>query len=222
MAPIWQSWALLIAALLATGAVEVASAAYAFQSASRAQVLDLGGVAIQTDVLLKTLMSIAAGLAVVIGPSVAIYKLSKQGERTRRQGYLAVAVCVVGFWLAAGNLSGYFAWTRDQRAVEVAQDNPLYDMAAANAARVARGEAAYLTGDDRRILREGQAQITARREAGDVARAAFILALISGMATAYRLPKGASLKREGNGRRRGRRSRRAAAGNVTQLRAAKV
>lgn len=187
-APIWQSRTLITLAVAATVAIECASIAYAAQSASRSQVLDLGFGPIQTDVLLKTLMSVAAGAAVVIGSVVAAHQWRRRHMRGRLSlAWIAVAVTAVGFVISTSNLSGYFAWVREQRAVEVVRDNPLYMAAAANAARVARGELLYLTGDDRRILREAQQVATADRTLGDVGRAGFMLALVAGMATGYRL-----------------------------------
>lgn len=187
--PAWQSKALLAGALAALLAVELAAAAYAYQSASRAQVLALGGgVEIATDVVLKTAMSIAAGLALALGPSVAWHLWRGKRVGLRRQAYLAIAASIAGLVIATTNLSGYSAWTRQQRTVEAVTTNPLYALAVDNAAKVRSGELAYLSGADRTLLREGQALTTAQRDFGDVARAVLILLLVSGMATAYRLP----------------------------------
>lgn len=187
-APKWQSRTLIVLAVAATVAVEIASVAYAAQSASRSQIIDLGFGPIQTDVLLKTIMSVAAGASVVFGSVVAAHYWRRRHMRGRlAQAWIAVVVTLVGFVISTSNLSGYYAWVREQRAVEVVRDNPLYMAAAANAERVARGELAYLTGDDRRVLREAQQVATADRTAGDVGRAAFMLALVAGMATGYRL-----------------------------------
>lgn len=188
MAPTWQSRCLLAAALLALAAVEIGAAAYAFQSASRAQILTVGGVVIHTDVALKTAMSIAAGLALALGPVIAIHKWRTGRKGARREAVLAGVACLVGLVVSTSNLSGYFAWTRGQLAVEQARTNPLYRVAAANAEAVVQGRAAYITGADRRILAAGLGQATAVRDGGDVMRALGILLLVSGMATAYRLP----------------------------------
>src|SRR5690606_5146416 len=111
----------------------------------------------------------------------------------------------------------YFAWTREQRAIETTTESELYAVAQANARRVARGELAYLTGADRRLLQHGQALTTAHRELGDVLRAAFVLALVSGMATAYRLP-GARTKR----RTTAKKGRRSFGGEVADLATARA
>lgn len=212
-APVWQSRALIVLAILATIAVEFATAAYNYQSASRSQLLDTGlGFTIQTDVLLKTLMSVAAGASVVIGSVVMAHHWRKRNMKGRMgQAIVAIIVTVFGFVVSVSNLSGYFAWVRDQRAVEVVRENPLYRAAAANAERVARGELPYLSGDDRRILREAQQLTTAEREPGDVFRAIFILGLVAGMATGYRLTEPSAQMRWGKAEEKPKRRSRATA-----------
>jgi len=186
--PQWQSQTLLVGALLALGAAELGAVAYAYQSASRSQILELGGFGVPTDVVLKTAMSVAAGLCVALGPAVAAHLWRSGRKGQRRQALLAIAAALVGLCVSTSNLSGYFAWTRGQREIETVTSNPLYAVAVANAERVARGEISYLTGADRRLLSEGQALSAAARDGGDVGRALFVLILISAMGSAYRLP----------------------------------
>jgi|GEM_PF-6854603 len=186
--PAWQSQVLLAGALAALAAAELGAVAYAFQSASMSQVLDLGGMMVPTDVVLKTAMSIAAGLCVALGPVIAAHLWRSGRKGLRRQAYLAIAAALVGLCVSTSNLSGYFAWTRSQREVETIRANPLYAVAAANAAKVVSGEISYLIGADRELLAAGQGLSAADRNGGDVGRALFILVLISGMGSAYRLP----------------------------------
>jgi len=209
--PRWQSLVLIGGALTALAAVELSCATYAWQTASTAQTLELGGLAVPSDVALKTAQSVAAGLCVALGPAVALHLWRSGRVALRRQAWLGVAAALVGLVVSTSNLSGYYAWTRQQHAAEAAAASPLYAVAQAAAAR-ALAEDGYLAHADRVVLERAQTPATAARSGGDVARALLILTLVSGMSAAYRLPGKAKAQPK-------RRARVRAQGNVTPLNA---
>lgn len=182
-----QAQALFWGGMLALAAAELGGVTYAMQTASQAQTLDLGGgVIVQTDVVLKAAMQIAAGLCLAIGPAVAAYQWrgSARNKTKRAFAWVAIAASLIGFVVATTNLSGYMAHTRGQHVAEAAASGPLYDLAVANAARAAAG-LAYLSSRDRELLEAAQAPATARRSFGDIAKAALMLALISAMGSGF-------------------------------------
>lgn len=182
--PVWQSRVLLAAGFAAFLAAELGAGVYAFQSASASQ--EVWGI--PTDAALKTVLSVAAGLGVALGAAVAAWLWRTGRKGLRKQAYLAMVITAWALFVSVGNLSGYFGWTRAQREVEAVTTNPLYAVAAANAQAVVEGRAPYLTGADRRLLMDGQANADAQREAGDVSKALAVHLLILGFGTAYRLP----------------------------------
>jgi len=211
VAPVWQSVLLQVSAVCAVVAIEAAGMAYSMQSASAAQVLDLGGgMKVHTDVVLKSVMSVAAGLSVVYGPTIALHFWRRGGARKRVLTVLAAAVSVVGFFVSASNLSGYTAWTRTGRDIEVTRANPFYAMAVADAEAVQAGRKPYLPSEERAILLRGQTQTTATRPFGDVLKAGAILLLVSGMATGFRLPTRQQTAPRQQRRRSGKRTAQAA------------
>lgn len=207
--PAWQSKVLVAGALAALAAVELSAATYATQTASRDQILVVLGIAIWTDVVLKTAMSLAAGLALALGPVIALHHWRSGTAKAKRQlAVLAAGAALVGLFISTSNLSGYYAWTRQQNAAEVTRSGALYELAEANAARAieaartAGAPQVYLSSSERALLEAGQAPVTAARTEGDIGRALLILALVSAMATAYRLPEPAKQAKRSRARKR--------------------
>lgn len=196
-APTRQAKALFWGGMLALAAVELGGVTYALQTASPDQVLDLGGGwTIQTDVVLKAAMQIAAGLCLALGPAVAAWQWrgSKRNKGKRALAWVAIAASLVGFAIACANLSGYQAWTRGQHEAAVTASGPLYAVAAANAERARLGQG-HLSSSDRAVLRAAEAPTTARRSVGDVLKAGFILLLVSAMGSGFAVAKAAKPKR---------------------------
>lgn len=182
--PVWQSRVLLASGLAALGAAALGSGVYAFQSASVSQ--EVSGI--PTDAVIKTTLAVAADIGVALGAAVTAWLWWSGRKGLRRQAGWAIAATALAFSLGVSNLSGYSAWTRAQHAVDAAVANPLYAVAVANAERVARGELAYVTGADRRLLMSAQAPVTAEREFGDWLRAVGLHVLVLLFGFAYRLP----------------------------------
>lgn len=185
--PVWQSRALLVAALAALAAAALGSGVYAFQTASASQ--EVWGI--PSDALLKTVLSCSAELGVAFGAVVTAW-LWRTGRRgLRKQAYLAGAMTAVAVLVAAGNLAGYTAWTRAVRVAEVARSSDEYRIAARR-----RDANQYLSGADEAILRRARAPADAEREAGDWGRAFAVHICILGFGAAFRLPAAAKRKRK--------------------------
>lgn len=213
--PAKQAKALFWGGMIALGAVELGGVTYAMQTASPDQVLDLGGgLALQTDVVLKAAMQIAAGLCLAIGPAVAAWQWrgARRNKTRRAYAWVAIAASIVGFAIAAGNLSGYRAWTRDQHVTAAAAESPLYRVALANAARAEAGQG-YLSASDRAALRAGEAPTTAQRTLGDWIGAGLTLLLVSAMGSGFQVAGAGRAKRT----RRPKAARRPLGGNVAAL-----
>lgn len=199
LAPTLEAKWLRIGGWVALGAAELACITYAAQSASNAQALDLGGgIILQTDVVMKAAMQVAAGLSLLLGPAVAVYLWRGSGKSRwkRLQAWVAIAASVVGLGIAASNLSGYNAWTRGQASAEAAASGELYAVAQANAARAAEGRA-LLSSADRRRLEAAERPLEAKRDVGDWLRALGTLLLISAMGSGFVIqpPKPATSRR---------------------------
>lgn len=182
--PEWQSRALMGAGLAALAAAAFGSGVYAFQSASVSQLV----YGIPTDAVIKTTLAVAADVGVALGAAVTAWLYWSNRKGLQRQAIWAAAATALAFTLGVSNLSGYYAWTRGQHAADAARASPLHDVAVANAERVARGEMAYLTGADRRLLEQAQAPSNAVRESGDVGKAIGLHILVLLFGFAYRLP----------------------------------
>lgn len=177
--PTWQSRALLGSALAALAAAEIGAGVYAFQSASSEQVF----YGIPTDAVLKTVLSVAAGLGVAFGAAVTAWLWRTGRKGLRRQAWLAMFMTAWALTISVGNLSGYFAWTRAQAAAEAVRETESYRQA------LARERAGvYVSDDDRRTIRRGEAPVDAERELGDLSKAFGVHLLILGFGAAYRLP----------------------------------
>lgn len=181
--PQWQSALLLGAALLTTAAAGLGGVIYAEQTASPSQSF----YGIQTDVALKTAMAVSADLGVAFGAIVTAWLWRTGRKGLRKQAILAGVMTAWALLISTGNLSGYFAWVRNQTQVEAVRANPLYALAQADAERAARGQI-WLSSADRRILEQGQTLATATREGGDVSKALAVHLLILGFGAAFRLP----------------------------------
>jgi hypothetical protein len=184
--PTWQSRALLFSALAALAAAEIGAGVYAFQSASSEQVF----YGIPTDAVLKTVISVVAGLGVAFGAAVAAWLWRTGRKGLRRQAWLAIAMTVWALTISVGNLSGYFAWTRAQAQAEVTRSSVEYRTALS---RIEDG--AYVPDSDRAIARRGEAPADAERELGDLSKAFGVHILILGFGAAYRLPAPAKKRR---------------------------
>lgn len=185
--PTWQSRALLLAGLAALAAAELGSGVYAFQSASGAQ--QVWGI--PTDAVLKTAMSVTAGLGVAFGMVVTAWLWRTGRKGLRKQAWLAMAVTAVALAISVSNLSGYFAWTREQHAAEAVRAQESFRIAAER-----RDAGAYLSRSDEALLRRGQAPTDAERESGDLGKALGVHLLVLGFGAAYRLPVPAKRKRK--------------------------
>lgn len=185
--PTWQSRALLASGLLALAAAELGSGVYAFQSASSAQQF----YGIPTDAVLKTVLSVAAGLGVAFGAAVTAWLWRTGRKGLRRQAYLAIAMTVWALVISVGNLAGYFSWTRSQHAAEIVRMSEPYRIALE---RVNSG--AYVPDEDRSLIRRGEPPADAEREFGDIGKAFGVHILILGFGAAYRLPEPQKRKRK--------------------------
>jgi hypothetical protein len=185
--PMWQSRALLGAGLAALAAAELGSGVYAFQSASGAQ--QVWGV--PTDAVLKTAMSVTAGLGVAFGMVVTAWLWRTGRKGLRKQAWLAMAVTIVALAISVSNLSGYFAWTRAQHSAEQVRSSEAYHIALT---RIESG--GYVPDADYRTVRRGQAPADAERESGDLGKALGVHLLVLGFGAAYRLPASATRRRK--------------------------
>lgn len=185
--PIWQSRVLLGAGLAALTAAELGAGLYAFQSASASQ--EVWGV--PTDAVLKTVLSVAAGLGVAFGAAVTAWLWRTGRKGLRRQAWLAMAMTAWALLISVGNLSGYFGWTRAQAVAEAVRASEPYRIALD---RVRSG--AYVTSEDLRLVRRGEAPSDAERELGDVGKAFGVHLLILGFGAAYRLPAQTKTRRK--------------------------
>lgn len=190
--PTWQSRALLGAALAALAAAEIGAGVYAFQSASRSQ--ELWGL--PTDAVLKTVLSVSAGLGVAFGAAVTAWLWRTGRKGLRKQALLAAVMTVWALLISVSNLSGYFAWTRAQHGAETARASETYQVALN---RIRSG--AYVAPGDRNALLAGEAPADAEREAGDIGKALAVHLLILGFGAAYRLPAPAKRKRKAKSQR---------------------
>lgn len=201
--PAWQSGVLLGTALTALAFCEYASGFYAWKNASLDQVLVLWGFSIPLDAVIKTGLSIVAGITCTLGFPVAMHLWRTGRKGLQRQAKLAFAVSGVAAVLTMSNLSGYYAWTRDTAEALKFQTTLEYRTAAddyAADAQVLRSNGSL--GQDRydqhkadlATLQRGEVKATAERHLGDVGRASVILALIIGAASAFRLPGTAARK----------------------------
>lgn len=181
--PQWQATLLFWGAMLTTAAAGLGGVIYAEQSASPSQTV----YGIPTDVALKTAMAVTADLGVALGAIVTAWLWRTGRKGLRKQAILAGVMTAWALMIATGNLSGYFAWVRNQTQVEAVRANPLYALAQADAERAARGEI-WLSSADRHMLEQGQTLSTATRDGGDVSKALAVHLLILGFAAAYRLP----------------------------------
>ncbi len=177
--PVWQSRILFLAGLAALGAAELGAGVYAYQSAARAQLV----YGVPIDAVLKTVISIAAGLGVALGASVSAWLWRTGRKGLRKQALLAICMTAWALMISVGNLSGYFAWTRAQYAAETTRESAVYQIALE---RVRGG--AYVPNEDRRLVSHGAAPSDAEREFGDVGKSFGVHLLILGFAAAYRLP----------------------------------
>lgn len=184
--PVLQSRALLGAGLVALTAAELGSAVYAFQSASASQ--EVWGV--PTDAVLKTALSVTAGLGVAFGMVVTAFLWRTGRKGLRLQAWLALVVTTVALAISASNLSGYFAWTRAQHGAEQVRASAAYQIALD---RIEAG--GYVPDQDYRTVRRGQAPADAERELGDLGKALGVHLLILGFGAAYRLPAPRKQKR---------------------------
>lgn len=184
--PTWQSRALLFSALAALAAAEIGAGVYAFQSASSEQVF----YGIPTDAVLKTVISVVAGLGVAFGAAVAAWLWRTGRKGLRRQAWLAIAMTAWALTISVGNLSGYFSWTRAQAAAEAVRSTEVYEIAQQ---RVRSG--AYVSDADLRTVRRGEPPADAERELGDLSKALGVHILILGFGAAYRLPAPAKKRR---------------------------
>jgi hypothetical protein len=182
--PEWQSQTLLVSALAATGAAAAMCAIYAWQSASPSQAI----FGIATDAALKTAAAVLADVGVALGAIVTMWLLQTGRKARRPQIIVAATMTALSFGYAVGNLSGYYAWTRDQRQLEAVHANPAYAIAELHARQVLAGARPYLLGGENRMLEQGQSLATADRKDGDWWKAIGLHALILGFGAAYRLP----------------------------------
>lgn len=182
--PVWQSRILLAAGLAALTAAALGSGAYAFQTASASQ--EVWGI--PTDAVIKTTLAVAADIGVAFGAAVTMWLWRSGRKGLRKQAYVAIAATAFAFILGVSNLSGYFAWTRQQHTIDAVHANPLYELAVANADAVREGRLPYLAGHDRRLLLEGQIATTAVRDSGDLGKAFGLHLLVLVFGFAYRLP----------------------------------
>ena len=181
-APQWWSVIIAGAGFAFLGVIESASAVYAFNTANQA--LKLWGLPL--DALIKTAASILAAIVAFGGAIVASAKRGKGKS-------LAYAVTFLCFaWTAAG-FSGFNAWAREsatslafQQTVEykdaVAVISGLHGVTDLNSTQYAAKQ------DALEITKQGEAPTTAHREFGDLVRAVAAIALVWGMAAAFRLP----------------------------------
>lgn len=183
LAPARESAALFVASLAALCAAEIGAGVYAAQSAASAQAL----WGIPTDAILKTALSVTAGLGVAFGAPVTAWLFRTGRKGLRGQAWLAALMTALALVISASNLSGYFAWTRGQAEAEAVQASMAYRTAARLQARREAGEAVYIRREDEAVLRSGEPPADAERELGDIVKAFGVHLLILGFG-AYRLP----------------------------------
>lgn len=184
--PHTQSKWLLATGLAVLGAASFGEAVYAFQTASQAQTIEIAGVNVPFDAVVKTVIALGAGVFGAVGLPVSI-ALWRRGGKTRRwqnQARLGFGLAAVAILISVGNLSGYFAYTRSQANAEIAAASPLYVAAIAKAER---GET--LARYEREALDAAQVSATAQRDLGDLFKAALAYGLIVACGAAYTLPR---------------------------------
>jgi hypothetical protein len=179
-----QVWAMIIAGagLAFLGVIETASAVYAFNTGDRS-ILILG---LPLDALLKTAASL---LAAIVAFGGAIVASAKRGKGKT----LAYAVTFLCFAWTAANFSGFTAWARQSSEAASYRETVEYKDATATLAALHGSSdlnsTQYASKQDAlEVTKRGEAPVTAERNFGDLVRAFAAIALVWGMASAFRLP----------------------------------
>lgn len=175
-----QVWSMIIAGagLAFLAVIETASAVYAFRTGDKS-IMILG---LPLDAMLKTAASLVVAIAAFGG---AIIAQSKRGKG-RLLAYAVTALC---FGWTAVNFSGFTAYARQASDAAQIKESVLYKQALET---VKIGGDGYADYDARKeaqaVIQSGEPPVTAERQFGDLLRAVVAIALVWGMAAAFRVP----------------------------------
>jgi hypothetical protein len=181
-APIAYSRTLVAAGFAGFVVAEFASASFAFSQSARS-VVALG---VPVDVAVNVGLSCLAAIICACGPAVAAHLWRLGRVRARKQAQLAVLVVAIAALYSAGNLSGYFAWTRAEKvAIEIKASavyaDALATLADRNAAWEDRKEA-------RATIEEAEDRMRPTRNGSECARGLAVHLLLIAMTAAFRVP----------------------------------